>query len=126
MALSALGQFALPVSDADRSEGWYRDVLGLPPLFRFGDLVFFDCGGVRLMLEASAEPVQVVSGVCHYFRVGDIEAEVRDLSARGLTFEAPPHLIATMPDHELWMVFFRDPDGHMLAFMEERALPQAG
>ena len=126
MGLSALGQFALPVSDADRSEAWYRDVFGLPPLFRFGDLVFFDCGGVRLMLEASAETVQVGSGACHYFRVGDIEAEVRDLGARGVTFQAPPHLIATMPDHELWMVFFRDPDGHMLALMEELALQGAG
>ena len=75
---------------------------------------------------ASAETVQVGSGACHYFRVGDIEAEVRDLGARGVTFQAPPHLIATMPDHELWMVFFRDPDGHMLALMEERALRGAG
>jgi methylmalonyl-CoA/ethylmalonyl-CoA epimerase len=25
-----------------------------------------------------------------------------------------------MPDHELWMCFFRDPDGHTLALMEEK------
>jgi methylmalonyl-CoA/ethylmalonyl-CoA epimerase len=29
------------------------------------------------------------------------------------------HLIAKMPDHELWMAFFRDPDGNLLALMSE-------
>jgi methylmalonyl-CoA/ethylmalonyl-CoA epimerase len=24
-----------------------------------------------------------------------------------------------MPDHDLWMTFFKDPDGHMLALMME-------
>ena len=54
--LNQLGQFALPVSDADRSESFYGETLGLTELFRFGDLVFFDCGGVRLMLEQSSQP----------------------------------------------------------------------
>jgi methylmalonyl-CoA/ethylmalonyl-CoA epimerase len=54
IALSALGQIALPVSDADRADAFDSEKLGLPRLFRFGDLAFFDCGGVRLMLEATA------------------------------------------------------------------------
>jgi methylmalonyl-CoA/ethylmalonyl-CoA epimerase len=24
-----------------------------------------------------------------------------------------------MPDHDLWMAFFADPDGHILALMQE-------
>jgi hypothetical protein len=28
-----------------------------------------------------------------------------------------------MPDHELWMCFFRDPDEHVLALMCERRPP---
>ena len=30
-----------------------------------------------------------------------------------------PHLIAKMPDHDLWMTFFRDPEGNTLALMSE-------
>lgn len=120
MSLSILGQFALPVTDADASETYYADVLGLPKLFRFDNLVFFDCAGVRLMLEGTDDPVQTCPGVCHYFKVNDIEQAVADLQSRGVTFEGQPHLIAKMPDHELWMTFFKDPDGHTLALMEER------
>ena len=49
--LSQIGQIALAVSDVDRAEAFYGDVLGLKKLFRFGDLTFFDCAGVRLLLE---------------------------------------------------------------------------
>lgn len=121
MTLSRLGQIALPISDADRSEQFYSDSLGLPKLFRYGELVFFDCGGVRLMLDGSAKaPVQAGTGVCHYFKVEQIEAVAAGLQAKGVVFEAAPHLVAKMPDHELWMGFFRDPDGHLLAVMEEK------
>jgi len=120
MVLSSLGQVALPVSNVDRSEIFYGDVLGLEKLFRFDQLTFFDCGGIRLMLEGSNQPISDTSGVCHYFRVDDIEKSVVELRSRGLKFDDEPHLIATMPDHELWMTFFTDPDGHTLALMEER------
>jgi methylmalonyl-CoA/ethylmalonyl-CoA epimerase len=49
--LTHIGQIGLPVADVDRSEAFYRDVLGLPKQYRFGDLTFFDCAGVRLLLE---------------------------------------------------------------------------
>jgi len=31
-----------------------------------------------------------------------------------------PHLVARMPDHELWMCFLRDPDEHLLGLMCEK------
>jgi methylmalonyl-CoA/ethylmalonyl-CoA epimerase len=34
-------------------------------------------------------------------------------------FTHKPHLIAEMDDHDLWMAFFTDPDGHTLAVMQE-------
>lgn len=121
MPLSRLGQIALPVSDADRADAFYGQALGLPKLFRFGTLVFFDLAGVRLMLEGSpGKTVVPAEGVCHYFRTEAIEAEVAALTSRGVAFVDAPHLIAKMPDHELWMCFFKDPDGHLLALMEER------
>lgn len=117
--LNGLGQVALPVKDLDASEAFYGDLLGLTRLFRFDNLSFLDCGGVRLMLEV-AVAVKPCDGVCHYFKTADIEAAHIELQAQGASFEQSPHLIATMPDHELWMAFFHDPDGHLLALMEER------
>jgi methylmalonyl-CoA/ethylmalonyl-CoA epimerase len=119
--LGRIGQIALHVSDADRAERFYRDTLGLAPLFRFGDLVFFDCDGVRLMLEGGHEPRGPgLAAFCIYLRVTAIDATVATLKAAGAYFERPPHLVARMPDHELWMAFFRDPDSNLLALMEER------
>jgi methylmalonyl-CoA/ethylmalonyl-CoA epimerase len=120
MSLSALGQIALPVSDANRSEAFYS-TLGLSKLFRVGDLVFFNCGGIRLMLDGSSkQAIPAGSGVCHYFKATQLEAVTADLKSKGVVFEEDPHPIARMPDHELWMAFFRDPDGHLLALMEEK------
>jgi methylmalonyl-CoA/ethylmalonyl-CoA epimerase len=114
--LSQIGQIALPVADPDRSEAFYETVIGLRKLFRFGDLVFFDCAGVRLLLEKSDK---VAASGCIYFRCADIALTVAELEQRGAAFTSRPHLIARMDDHDLWMAFFVDPDGHTLAVMQE-------
>ena len=56
---------------------------------------------------------------CIYFRCADIAFTIAELERRGLAFTGRPHLIARMDDHDLWMAFFRDPDGHTLAVMQE-------
>jgi methylmalonyl-CoA/ethylmalonyl-CoA epimerase len=116
--ISHIGQIALPVSDVDRSEAFYGTSLGLRKLFRFGDLTFFDCAGVRLLLGKARETPVRPQG-CIYFRCADIALTVRELSGRGVPFTSEPHLIAKMDDHDLWMAFFTDPDGHTLAVMQE-------
>ena len=118
--LGAIGQIALHVSDVDRAERFYRDTLGLPLLFRFGSLAFFDCAGVRLMLEGGHESTGKREQFCVYFRVSGIEAVVAALRLRQVYFEREPQLVARMPDHELWMAFMHDPDGNPLALMEEK------
>jgi len=115
--LSQIGQIALPVTDVDRSEAFYEKVIGLRKLFRFGDLTFFDCAGVRLLLEKARDRAQ--PGGCIYFRCADIALAVAELEKRGVVFTSKPHLIAKMDDHDLWMAFFNDPDGHILALMQE-------
>jgi methylmalonyl-CoA/ethylmalonyl-CoA epimerase len=42
------------------------------------------------------------------------------LKSRGVVFDSDPHLVARMPDHDLWMAFFRDPDRNVLALMCEK------
>ena len=55
-----------------------------------------------------------------YFNVSDIDASHADLEGRGVEFRDKPHLIAKMPDHELWMAFFGDGEGNTLALMCEK------
>jgi hypothetical protein len=56
--LNHIGQIGLPVIDTDRSEAFYEQVIGLRKLYRFGDLSFFDCAGVRLFLDKVKEPAK--------------------------------------------------------------------
>jgi methylmalonyl-CoA/ethylmalonyl-CoA epimerase len=117
--LDHIGQIALAVGDVDRAEAFYRDVLGLRKLYRFGDLTFFDCAGVRLMLEKAEAPENIAKSSVIYFRCADIALAVRELEKRGVSFSSAPHLIAKMDDHDHWMAYFADPDGHTLALMQE-------
>jgi len=117
--LAKIGQIAIPVTDIDRAVAFYRDVLGMKFLFQAAPgLGFFDCGGVRLMLDLPAREQAGRGGVI-YYKVDDLQAAFETLSKRGVTVEAKPHLIARMPDHELWMAFFRDPDKNAFALMAE-------
>ena len=118
--LNQIGQIAVPVSDLERAIAFYRDVLGMHFLFKAPPgLGFFDCGGVRLLLDAPAKSLPGTHASIIYYKVADILEAYETLSARGAVFEGRPHLIARMPDHELWMAFLRDPDGNLLALMCE-------
>ena len=119
VGLAQIGQIAVPVRDVERAIVFYRDVLGMRFLFKAPPgLGFFDCAGVRLMLDAPAK-ARAGQGSVIYYKVPDLHAAFETLTARGVTFEAKPHLIAKLPDHELWMAFFRDPDANLLALMSE-------
>jgi methylmalonyl-CoA/ethylmalonyl-CoA epimerase len=72
------------------------------------------------MLSAPEGELAPGSSTVLDLRVADIDAEHALLTSRGVTFIDAPHLVARMPDHELWMCFFRDPDEHLLALMCER------
>lgn len=117
--LSGVGQIALAAHDAARAAEFYRDKLGLPLVFQASKFAFFDCGGVRLMIEPE-------KGAAVYFRVDDIGAAVAELKSRGVAFDREAHLVAKMPDHELWMAFFHDPEGNRLALMAEKKLGLPG
>lgn len=117
--LTRIGQIAVNAYDVDRATAFYRDVLGLPHLFRAGQLSFFDCGGVRLMLDKPEKPEFDHPSSILYFQVTDIHAASQRLKTAGAKFDDEPHVIARMPDHDLWMTFFRDTEGNVLALMSE-------
>ena len=115
--LNQIGQIAVPVTDIERAIVFYRDTLGMRFLFKAPPgLGFFDCGGVRLMLDEPAKDNAGNSSVI-YYKVDNLMQTFETLSERGVIFESKPHMIAKMPDHELWMAFFRDKN--LLALMSE-------
>jgi DNA-binding CsgD family transcriptional regulator/catechol 2,3-dioxygenase-like lactoylglutathione lyase family enzyme len=125
LELGPLGQVSMYARSAAATEAWYRDVLRLPHIFTFGDLVFFDCAGIRLYLHAVGDEKWRPSSVL-YFLVADIGQAHRELTERGVKFQGAPHRIYKddTTGVEDWMAFFDDPDGNMLAIMAHVA-PEA-
>ena len=118
LSMGPIGQIARGVRDLDAATVWYRDVLGLPHLFTAGDMAFFQCGEVRLLLgrgEAEENGASIL-----YFRVPDIRAAHALLTARGVSFSNAPHMIHRHGDGtEEWMAFFSDNEGRTLAIMSQ-------
>ena len=120
MNLNQIGQIALHADDLNRAVAFYRDTLGMRFLFQAPSLAFFDCGGIRLMLDAVKEkdvPERLSSLI--YYKVADLNAAYETLVSRAVSFDSKPHLIVKMPDHELWMAFFRDSEKNLVGLMSE-------
>lgn len=117
--ITQIGQIAISIQNLDRAVAFYRDTLGLPFLFQAPPgLAFFQCGEVRLMLSRPEGVAEGHSSVL-YYKVADIQQAYATLQARQVAFIDEPHLIAKLPDHDLWMVFFHDSEGNMVALMSE-------
>ncbi|MGB8988254.1 MAG: VOC family protein [Candidatus Sulfotelmatobacter sp.] len=122
IGVTRIGQIAINAKDVERAAAFYENVLGLKLLFKAPPgLAFFDCGGVRLMLDRAEKPEFDHPSSVLYFAVPDIQSAYGKLKESGAHFEDEPHLIAKMPTHDLWMTFFRDSEGNLLALMSEVA-----
>lgn len=120
VGISRLGQIQLRAHDVERAANFYEQVLGLKLLFKAPPgLAFFDCGGVRLMIDRPERPEFDHPSSILYFAVSDIQSAFSELKGKNVIFEDEPHLIARMPDHDLWMTFFRDSEDNVLALMSE-------
>jgi methylmalonyl-CoA/ethylmalonyl-CoA epimerase len=118
--LGQIGQIAITVKDLPSAVAFYRDVLGLPFLFEAPPhLAFFDCCGVRLMLTIPEKPEFDHPASIIYFKVINIQETTAVLKERGVVFDSEPHLIARMPNHDLWMAFVRDPEKNLIGVMSE-------
>jgi len=118
VSLDNIGQIALTVDDLAQAKDFYQNTLGLKFLFEAGNLAFFQCGEVRLMLT-TPEKQEPRGGTILYYKVSDINATCTAIKARGVSLLQEPHLVARMPDHDLWMAFLNDPAGNTLGIMCE-------
>lgn len=117
LALGPIGQIARSVTDIAAARAWYGEVLGLQHLYSFGNLAFYDCGGVRLFLsEGEGLPSESIL----YFRVPDIRVAHAEMTARGVVFTHAPHMIHRHDDGtEEWMALLSDNEGRPLAIMAQ-------
>ena len=118
--ITGILQIAISVKDIARATAFYRDVLGLRLLFDAPNMAFFDCGGIRLYLAAGEGVEQHGSSSHIYFRSGDAAALSAALKEKGVSIHQEPHIIARMPDHDLWLFWIRDSENNLLGVMEER------
>lgn len=119
LRLNEIGQIAIVVKDIDRATRFYRDVLGMTFLFEVPGMAFFQCGGIRLMLGLAdraefEHPASII-----YYRIDDIESATAVLKDHDVGFDEAPRLVHKTDTSELWLAFFRDPDGNPLALMAE-------
>jgi methylmalonyl-CoA/ethylmalonyl-CoA epimerase len=118
-AITHIGQIAINIHDTDRAIDFYQNKVQLPMLFRAGDLAFFQSGQTRLMLSKASQPEHDHPSSILYFSVADLPATHATMKSRGVEFIDDPHLIAKLPDHDLWMCFFKDTEANTLALMSE-------
>jgi catechol 2,3-dioxygenase-like lactoylglutathione lyase family enzyme len=110
----------VPAADLDRARNFYADKLGLTPVDdNPGGLIYTTAGGTTFFLYQTEYAGQAGHTIAQ-FHVGDVEAEVRDLTAKGVTFEHydMPGVswdgdVASMGEmgHAAW---FKDSEGNIL------------
>ena len=120
-------QIAQRAVDLERATAFYSELLGARPLARFEPpgLVFFDLGGVRLLLERGAPSALI------YLEQPDLHAALSRLEAAGVKVSARPQLIFSHPDATLgpagteeWMAFIEDSEGNTIGLVSRT--PAAG
>ena len=121
MKVHGVGQISISVADVDKAVEFYRDVLGIPFLFQVPgspSMAFFDCGGTRLYIVEPENPDNAGSSVI-YFKVDSASEAAEELKSKGVQLESEPHIIHQTENYKLWMAFFNDPDGNLMAVMSE-------
>jgi catechol 2,3-dioxygenase-like lactoylglutathione lyase family enzyme len=121
---SAAVAATLAVTDIDRAKRFYEGKLGLA-LSRSPQpgLLIFKVGGSMLVVYSS-EFAGTNKATAATWMVRDVEAAVRELKARGVTFEHYdfPGVAVHGDVHEMGeskAAWFKDPDGNILAIVSE-------
>lgn len=120
-AVLGITQVAITVSDMPRAVAFYRDAVGLPqlPIPAPPTMAFLMMGNVRLMLSQPEAGLTPGGGTIIYLTVERIAEVVAAMKSRGVAFVTAEHLITKLPDREIWLADFKDPDGNTLCLMSE-------
>ena len=118
--LEDVGQIAMRAKDLPRATAFYRDTLGLTLALEAPNLTFFQVGTIMIMLSPPESAEFDHAGSVLYFRTADITAAYAALAGRGVAFRGEPHVVHRAGEKALWMAFFDDSEGNVLALMQWR------
>jgi catechol 2,3-dioxygenase-like lactoylglutathione lyase family enzyme len=113
----------IPASDMARARAWYADKLGFEPILDLPSGMMFEAAeGTRFVVFPSPNAGQAPQ-TCMGFATSDIEREVRDLKASGVTFEeydlpnfkTVDSIVTAGPARSAW---FRDSEGNILGIVQ--------
>lgn len=117
--LNGVIQIAIPARDIDRATAFYRDTLGLGVLMKGPNMSFLECGAIRIYLDANPRDTAGGNSLV-YFRATNIEHAHAALKGSGVTIHQEPHVIASLTDRDVWLMWIRDSESNLLGIMEER------
>ncbi|HVR72532.1 MAG TPA: VOC family protein [Vicinamibacteria bacterium] len=109
----------IPVLDVARARKFYEGTLGLRPREDYAGGVIYECGGAEVFMYPTPNAGTSKASQA-YWQVDDVEAEVAELKARGVTFEeydlpgvTMKNSIATAGGAKT--AWFKDSEGNILA-----------
>jgi catechol 2,3-dioxygenase-like lactoylglutathione lyase family enzyme len=122
LKLGPIDQIGLTCTNLEEAQSFYADILGLRLAGEVPNVMkFFACDGTNIVLFKKDKPDP---NSCIYFQVpgepGLLEQKVALLKSRNVKMESDPHVIArNWNGHDVWMAFFRDPSGNLLALKSD-------
>ena len=118
--LNGVMQIAIPARDIARATAFYRDALGFGLLMNGPNMAFLDCNGIMIYLDANPGGAEPGGNSLVYFRATNIERAHEAFKNSGVTIHREPHIIASLPDRDVWLMWIRDSEANLLGIMEER------
>ncbi len=119
MLADSMVVLTVAVTDLDRARTFFQEQLRLPALDEQPFAIRFGAGkGTQLSVRRGQPNVGQTVG---HFEVGDIEAEIRDLTSRGVAFEEYETPKTTSFIAQLGLArgaWFKDPDGNVFGLRE--------
>ena len=111
----------LLATDLAAARRFYGDTIGLPIWLETPDFVTFECGGDSRLVVTKSSENSTDLGTKVSWRVDDLEAEVADLRARGVTIDDVPAAGTVDGVADLGfasVAWFSDPAGKAIGLMQ--------
>ena len=119
--------FTIPVKELDRSEQFYRGLLGLERVRRTGHMLFMRCGAASFVLTLSENPIDPNRGDRHEIHTAftmtpaDYDRAKAELAERGIAvFKEENRRNGTFHGRS---AYFHDPDRNVIEIIDLVAGP---
>ena len=127
MKAEAVLHFTIPVKDLDRSEAFYKGILGLTKVRRNNHMVFMRCNDQYFVLTLSENPINPNVGDKHDIHTAFIYRGERYDRMKTFVAEKGHHIFKEeMREHGTFRgrsAYFHDPDRNVIELMDLQGEP---